>query len=693
MKGIFSAVLSAVCCGIGSAQSVSSISPSAADAGQVLPVTISGSGFEVCTKTGSMTTCNPVLNSCSLNPVSGSIAASSLSVYGTGSASATFYIPAYAMVGMCSVSPGSASFSIQAACDSLIDSIQPKTATAGNRVTVTIYSLHAHFMYVQSSSAAKNVSVIQLSQGTAVLAADSFRVSSSFVCTGYFTLPDTLAGGKWDLTVVQTLGRPSVVIPGGLFIWPLPKILSLVPDSGARGQQVSMSISGHHTNFMAGTPEVSNVTSVSLLIGGQLIPAQSYSPLSDTLLTALFTIPLTATPGSGSLIVGQGGGYLTATAADGFLVTPSTGYMPTLRIIGADTLHCNRNTLVSIGCTNAHFMRTDSLLSNIDSIRLFSNAVTLAADTMAVTSDSLLVAGFNPPPTLGSLKLSLRIYLKSGYSPLVLDSCLQAIGPLTISNVPDTFIVDSTYGGMPRASGGLGGSLAWSLLKNPAGMTLAHDTLAWKPAALHPAGDPLALRVANTNGEADTLQKLLWTRALPLCIATAIPDTFAADSTYRIVLHATCGQGGSITWSLLKMPAGMTLSYDTLLWKATAVQASGDTLEVRVADTNNEADTLVKIVRTGLKTGTLARGKRIVAPMSVKTFSSGCGGFIAEIVTGTESVRARLYDLKGSLLRNWTLAGEQTVRLRVSEPDLVPGLMVLQVESKGKTLRLPVMVE
>jgi hypothetical protein len=204
------------------AQTISSVSPSAADAGQVLPVTITGGGFTQCVTSGKYPYCYTILQTPSLVSGASSLPAVSFNVPTATITNATFNIPDSAATGFWNLIAGSVQLTnavlISAASDSLIDSISPIGSNAGLRVAITIYATHAHFRYVQTDSAINNIGIIELLRGTASIQADSFSITSSTVCKAYFTLPISASVGLWDLLVTQTIGRPSVILAKGFSI-------------------------------------------------------------------------------------------------------------------------------------------------------------------------------------------------------------------------------------------------------------------------------------------------------------------------------------------------------------------------------------------------------------------------------------------------------------------------------------------
>lgn len=156
---------------------------------------------------------------------------------------------------------------------------------------------------------------------------DSLMVQSSTTLRAVISISATAAAGPRDISIVNNLpGGGSFTLPSAFSIGnPAPILHAIVPDSALRGGVVSATV--HGANFIPGATS---------LEAGSDITVSSMAVVSDSVLTAQFSIPFHASAGVRPVtvtIAPPGGG--TATLASGFTVlnpvpaissiTPATG--------------------------------------------------------------------------------------------------------------------------------------------------------------------------------------------------------------------------------------------------------------------------------------------------------------------------------------------------------------------------------
>lgn len=224
--------------GICKAQSISVTGPLGADAAQTLPVTISCSGdkFLDCIISGSFTTCTSNLQRIYLKRDQTILQADSIKLPSNTVAIAYFKFPLAATVGSWDVAAEhtygttllqSSGFAINNLANPVIDSISPVSAPWKKKLTMTINANHAHFKFVQTTSAENNIVKIWLSKGIKEIPADSFKITNSNLCNAFFTIPDSCDTGLYNVNVEQGNGRPTAVLAGkfNIFaVWAVPSI-------------------------------------------------------------------------------------------------------------------------------------------------------------------------------------------------------------------------------------------------------------------------------------------------------------------------------------------------------------------------------------------------------------------------------------------------------------------------------------
>lgn len=512
------------------AQSISSATPSGADIAQVLPVTITCADdqFRTCIKQGSFTTCTSDLNRVYLQMNTSIIQADSVITPGNTTAVAYFKFPVSSTAGPWNLTVehlGGATltsvnkFTISSFSTPVIDSISPATAAWKSAPTLTIKASHAHFFYAQSTTAQNNITKIWLEKGSTQIQATGFRIINSNQCTANFTIPDSCEPGKYDFHIEQGNGRPEATLAGFFLIKPILKIQSISPDSAGPGQYLTTTVRARNANFTLEGVAANNVTAVSLLKNSQVIKARSFQPVSDSVLNAGFLFDVAMVPGYYSLIVTQGNGYLGDTMPNAFRITTSSEYLPAVKSVSPDSSSIGQIITLTVYGHSSHFLAIGTGLPNISKVVLFTSGFAMNADSVFIISDSVLTARFAIDTRAPGGLYSLRVEPNTGYptvtSAAPIFKVLRPSAPLTVvAAIPDTFIVDSTYRIPFIVTGGSGGVVMYTINKMPAGMGFSanNDTLTWKPTSVHPLGDSLVIEVSNSNNQADTVAKLLWTK-------------------------------------------------------------------------------------------------------------------------------------------------------------------------------------
>ncbi|MBL7892856.1 MAG: T9SS type A sorting domain-containing protein [Bacteroidia bacterium] len=257
-------------------QSLVSVTPDSASAGQTLTVTITGSGTN--------------FNQSSSTVVIGSgVTVNNITVLSTTSIQASITVKSNAVTGNYDVQVGTFSssyitlpsaFHINGIPPMKLDSISPVSANAGQTLEVTITGTNTHFGQVTNSVS------FYFSQGTpTTIMADSVTAMSNTLLKAVLAIPVNAPTGSYSLDVTNSID--GVLHLTMFYINGVgngaPALVSVSPDTAKSGQTINVTVVGKHTHFSIGSS-----TSVSF-DGGIIV--NSTTVLSDTLVQANITIP------------------------------------------------------------------------------------------------------------------------------------------------------------------------------------------------------------------------------------------------------------------------------------------------------------------------------------------------------------------------------------------------------------------
>jgi hypothetical protein len=397
-----------------SAQSLISISPSTGAAGQSVSVTITGSG----TSFGNFT-------QVALNLGTNIVTASDIEVVSPTEIAATLNIPStvasgdYTLIANSGLDilqlPGAFTITGGNGTAPSIVSVSPNTGAKGQTLLVTITGANTSFN--QSTSTI----VTFLAAGVPIVATAVVPLSKTKL-TCLLTIPANAAAGVHSL--VMTTSNNGILMKAGTFTVTgsggnnSPKITSVAPNTGARGQTLNVTITGSNTQFIQ-----SSNTTVSLFNGGSPINANFAFATSNTSIAANFTIPSTATLGMADVEVttsNQG----TITLANGFTITQGNSGTPELVSVSPPFGSRGQTLDVTITGANTSFQQG----SNTVGVYLFNQATGIAPNTINVISNTEIIANFTLPEDMDQ-----GIYSVAAYSDF--DGYLE---------LPESFTVFST---------------------------------------------------------------------------------------------------------------------------------------------------------------------------------------------------------------------------------------------------------
>jgi RHS repeat-associated protein len=162
--------------------------------------------------------------------------------------------------------------------------------------------------------------------------------------------------------------------------------------------------------------------------------------------------------------------------------------------------------------------------------------------------------------------------------------------PSIVSTPPLGATVGRQYAYDPRASDPDGGTLTWSLVAAPAGVSLdpVLGSLRWTPASDQIGSQSFSVRVMDDQGAFATQTFTVAVRAVdvPPGITSVPPTTASVGTPYAYAVRATDPDGDPLTFSLTAGPAGMTIDTATglILWTPSSGQLGSQDVALSVED-------------------------------------------------------------------------------------------------------------
>ncbi len=256
--------------------------------------------------------------------------------------------------------------------------------------------------------------------------------------------PDPAAPTRFDIGAVEFQGA---VAP--------PAFTSITPNSGYRGTQVSVTITGNH---------LSGTTSVT--VGGGGVSVTNMVATNDTTITATFTISATALTGGHSLTITTPGGTATPAAAFTVRAPNVTGIVPDsgergtavkVKITGNDLTGATAVTAANITVSNVVVVNSTTITATFTIPR---NAGTGGSHNVTVTTPDGITSVFpftvtgatvsfsGPSPALATTTANRTT--KAG--KITVTNSAAATGPFTFNAAP-TITKVGTAGGTFSVTG------------------------------------------------------------------------------------------------------------------------------------------------------------------------------------------------------------------------------------------------
>gem|GEM_PF-4474915 len=260
----------------------------------------------------------------------------------------------------------------------------------------------------------------------------------------------------------------------------------------------------------------------------------------------------------------------------------------------------------------------------------------------------------------------------------------EANGIVITTSIPDTLYADSFYTIPLTATYSGNGTLAWTILKEPANMQEIFDTLIWSPTLANVGKDTIILSVSD-GSVSDTLKKPIMVLAAPtLAISAVFPDTFYVDSLYSIHLTATHAGSAKLTWTIVKKPSGMQDISNTLIWAPGESDIGNDTIIISVSN-DSTSDTLIKPIVVASTAVSVANLKDNSEPMILSARVARKNGSM-DLLMGIPRAEnpnweIGLYDLSGKVVYKDLFSGCGYHRVSLASAELKRGFYIIRVSN------------
>lgn len=186
-------------------------------------------------------------------------------------------------------------------------SIEPDVGVQGQDVWVMIYAEDTHFLVADTVNAPSNVNGVMITSivDGSIINAISYTPITATSLEAMLVIPANATPGEYNVTIEQGGNHGAVTVEDFFYIEEEPAIVSVNPSSAEIGMEIWVTITGSETYFVVtdtvGAP--SNVESVMFKIDENIIEAISFTPVSRTVLEAMFVIPDDAETGLYDVIV------------------------------------------------------------------------------------------------------------------------------------------------------------------------------------------------------------------------------------------------------------------------------------------------------------------------------------------------------------------------------------------------------
>ncbi len=325
-----------------SSQTISSVSPATANAGQTLNVTITGTNTHF--QSGSGTSV-----SFSFNQVSGTTRANSINIISETSIQANVTVPANTPTGDYSINvnntiDGSQTLSNDFHVNGIqLISINPANANAGQTLNVTITGANTHFQSGSGTSVSFN---FNQASGTTVV--NSLNIVNDTSLQANITVPSNTYTGNYNVDTYNSIdGNHSLNNAFQVNGLTPPSISAISPATANAGQTLNVTITGANTHFQSGSG-----TSVGFSFNQGSSTINSINASSETSITVNVTVPSNTYTGNYNVSVYNSidGNQ---TLSNGFHVNGVTP--PAISAISPDTANAGQTLNVTITGASTHF--------------------------------------------------------------------------------------------------------------------------------------------------------------------------------------------------------------------------------------------------------------------------------------------------------------------------------------------------
>jgi hypothetical protein len=383
-------------------QTLQSISPSSANAGQTLTVSITGKATKF--KQASGTTV--------ILGVNGAVTNSVTTVHDS-LIEANITIPPTAYAGDYDVTVTQVAvlsrimikaFHVNGSPAPVLKAITPTIANSGQTLDVTITGRNTHF-----SANGNNIVEFGFGQGSGTTVANSTTPISDTILKANITIPAKVYNGTYPVYVKNTTDGSLVLqnvfqINGN----PRPELAAINPKNGIAGKTLDVTITGRFTHFSAG----SNVVSFGFTAASGTTVVNSTTVVSDTTIKVNISIPTSIAPGDyGVAVTNSIEGSMAI--AMGFHVS-NTALLPAISTNPGGMLAGETTNMTIRGIGGTHFNQPGSKTT----VNFVGNR-TITINSKTVVNDSVINLSITAPAIDGGYQVlvndSIDGQLKGGF--------------------------------------------------------------------------------------------------------------------------------------------------------------------------------------------------------------------------------------------------------------------------------------
>jgi len=371
-------------------QTIASVSPATANAGQTLNVTITGTNTHF--QSGSGTSVSFGYNQASMT-------VNSINISSETSITANLTVPSNTYTGDYNVFVYNSidgnrtltgGFHVNGITPPSVASISPATANAGQTLNVTITGANTHFQSGSSSA------LVSFGYNQASMTVNYINISSETSITANVTVPPNIYTGDYNVTVYNSIDG-NRTLTNGFHVNGI-QLVSINPGTASAGQTLNVTITGANTHFTSGSATISfnfNQASGTTVVN-------SLNIVNDTSVQANITVPSNTYTGDYNVNVYNSIDG-TRSLNNAFHVNGVTP--PSISSISPATANAGQTLNVTITGANTHFQSGSGT-----SVSFGFNQGSSTVNSINVSSETSITANITVPSNTYTGDYNVNVY-------------------------------------------------------------------------------------------------------------------------------------------------------------------------------------------------------------------------------------------------------------------------------------------